>query len=191
MTETTRTDPAYVAALIDEATKKSGLVWVAPVPEHPRWYDEAPRPYAVWLLWHEGAAYVLTGPHEQPAPGLPTTHRAVVTVRSKDKGGRLVSWLATVETLTAADEEAWGAVVPLLMAKRLNLPDGEAAAARWAAGCVVCRLAPTGQLVDSPADPPTGSGALPPPDSPATTQTTVPFTVGGATSRPPRRRRPR
>ena len=70
--------------LIDEATKKSGLVWVGtPAAVSP-----------VWLLWHEGSAYVLTGPGEQSADGLAEGAPTTVTVRSKDKGGRLVTWEA-------------------------------------------------------------------------------------------------
>lgn len=52
------------AALLDEAMKKSGLVWVT-VPGR--------RPAPVWYVWRGGAdpaAYVLTGGGEQPVPGL-------------------------------------------------------------------------------------------------------------------------
>src|SRR5690606_10932142 len=75
-------------ALIEEATKKSGLVWVEGSTGPAR---------ALWHVWHEGAACVVgDGPGEQPLPGLADGARAQVTVRSKDKGGRLVSWTATV-----------------------------------------------------------------------------------------------
>ena len=67
--------------LIDEATKKSGLVWVT----------TSAGVSPVWLLWHDGSAYVLSGPGEQPCPGLEPGGGATVTVRSKDKGSRLVT----------------------------------------------------------------------------------------------------
>jgi hypothetical protein len=167
--------------LIDEATKKSGLVWiVTPAKVSP-----------VWLLWHEGSAYVLSGPGEQSAEGLADGVPATVTVRSKDKGGRLVSWEASVTSLTPGAED-WDAVVPLLMGKRLNLVDGEAAAARWAREAAIHRLTPTGRLVESPGasgSMPDGSLAGPPPATPATTDVPMPFTVGGSTRKLPRRRR--
>lgn len=167
--------------LIDEATKKSGLVWVGtPAAVSP-----------VWLLWHEGSAYVLTGPGEQSADGLAEGVPTTVTVRSKDKGGRLVTWEAAVTALTPGAED-WDAIVPLLMGKRLNLVDGEAAAARWAREAAIHRLTPTGRLVESPGasgSMPDGSLAAAPPPTPATTDVPMPFTVGSSTRKLPRRRR--
>jgi hypothetical protein len=167
--------------LIDEATKKSGLVWVT----------TPARVSPVWLLWHEGSAYVLTGPGEQSAEGLTEGGTATVTVRSKDKGGRLVTWEATVSALTPGTDD-WDTIVPLLMGKRLNLVDGEAAAARWAREAAIHRLTPTGLLLESPGASgfmPDGSLAGPPPATPATTDVPMPFTIGGSTRKLPRRRR--
>ena len=107
-------------ALIEEASKKSGLIWVqAPgVPARPLWH-----------VWHEGAACVVgDGPGEQPLTGLADGARAEVTVRSKDKGGRLVTWTATVRELASGSEE-WTAAVDGLKGKRLNAPDGDLSAA--------------------------------------------------------------
>jgi hypothetical protein len=167
--------------LIDEATKKSGLVWVT----------TSAGVSPVWLLWHEGSAYVLSGPGEQSADGLADGGTATVTVRSKDKGGRLVSWEAGVVALSPGTE-AWDTVVPLLMGKRLNLVDGEAAAGRWAREATIHRLTPTGQLLEAPGPSgsmPDGSLAGPPPPTPAATDVPMPFTVGGSTRKLPRRRR--
>ncbi|CAM5740196.1 hypothetical protein SALBM311S_12122 [Streptomyces alboniger] len=67
-------------ALVEEATKKSGLIW-AQGPGSPA--------RALWHVWHEGAACLVgDGPGEQPLPGLADGADAEVTVRSKDKGGR-------------------------------------------------------------------------------------------------------
>lgn len=168
------TSAQLIALLIDEATKKSGLVWVStPAASSP-----------VWLLWHEGSAYVLTGPGEQPGDGLEDGGGATVTVRSKDKGSRLVAWVADV-TRVLPDSEAWTEIVPLLQAKRLNLVDGQTAALRWARECLVHRLTPTGEIVDTP----DGSLAAPPVPTRATTDVPMPFTVGGSTRKLPRRRR--
>lgn len=148
-------------ALVEEAAKKSGLVWVTG-PAGPS------RP--LWHVWHEGAVCLVgDGPGEQPLPALTDGGPAEVTVRSKDKGGRLVTWSATVVAL-APGTDAWEAAVAELKGKRLNAPDGEAMPGRWARECRVLRLEPTG--VTTP--PPGGSLAAPPLPSPATTREPVP-----------------
>ena len=70
-------------------------------------------------------------------------------MRSKDKGGRLVAWPATVVEL-APDSAEWEAAVAELKGKRLNAPDGEAMPDRWARECRVLRLEPTGATVRLP-----------------------------------------
>jgi len=148
-------------ALVEEATKKSGLVWVKGPGSPAR---------ALWHVWHEGAACLVgDGPGEQPLPGLADGAAAEVTVRSKDKGGRLVSWAARVVEL-APGSEAWQAAVGELKGKRLNAPDGEAMTDRWARECRVLRLEPTGALGALP----DGDLAEPPLPTPATTREPVP-----------------
>jgi len=148
-------------ALVEEATKKSGLVWVGGPGVPAR---------ALWHVWHEGAACLVgDGPGEQPLPGLVDGGAAEVTVRSKDKGGRLVAWTAKVVEL-APGSEAWTAAVGELKGKRLNAPDGEAMTERWARECRVLRLEPTGAMGELPQ----GSLAEPPLPSPATTRQAAP-----------------
>ncbi|RPF36058.1 hypothetical protein [Streptomyces sp. TLI_185] len=148
-------------ALVEEATKKSGLIWV-------RGPGSAAR--ALWHVWHEGAACVVgDGPGEQPLPGLADGGGAEVTVRSKDKGGRLVSWPAKVVELTPGSEE-WEAAAAELKGKRLNAPDGEAMTGRWARECRVLRLEPAGASAPLP----DGSLAEAPLPSPATTRQPIP-----------------
>ncbi|MEP6461916.1 MAG: hypothetical protein ABJC62_00540 [Frankiaceae bacterium] len=167
--ELTPTESAVVA----EAMKKSGLVWLR--------VGEA-RASPVWHLWHENSAYVLHGGDEQPAPGLADAANVAVAVRSKDNGGRLVVWSASV-TAVSPDSAEWSTVVPLLAAKRLNAPDGPAAPERWARSCRISRLTPTGALLESWTDPDTGSGAAEAPETPATSWVPLPSWLG--------RRRPR
>ncbi|WP_330282333.1 hypothetical protein [Streptomyces sp. NBC_00588] len=148
-------------ALVEEATKKSGLVWVAGPGVPAR---------ALWHVWHEGAACVVgDGPDEQPLPGLTDGGPAEVTVRSKDKGGRLVAWQAKVVEL-APESEEWAAAVAELKGKRLNAPDGEAMTGRWARECRVLRLEPTGTTTPLP----DGSLAEAPLPTPATTRRPMP-----------------
>ncbi|GGV66394.1 hypothetical protein GCM10010294_19820 [Streptomyces griseoloalbus] len=148
-------------ALIEEATKKSGLIWVKGPGVPAR---------ALWHVWHEGAACVIgDGPGEQPLPGLADGGPAEVTVRSKDKGGRLVSWTATVVELPP-DSEEWTTAVAELKGKRLNAPDGEAMTGRWARECRVLRLEPTGATAPLP----DGSLAAAPLPTPVTTRQPAP-----------------
>nr|WP_320778317.1 hypothetical protein [Streptomyces sp. CRN 30] len=155
------TDALFERALVEEATKKSGLVWVR-APGGPA------RP--LWHVWHEGAACLVgDGPGEQPLSGLADGGDAVVTVRSKDKGGRVVTWEATVVQLTPGSPE-WEAAVAELKGKRLNARDGEAMPERWSRECRVLRLEPNGTTRPLP-----GSAlAEPPLPTPATTRRPVP-----------------
>lgn len=111
--------------LIAEATRRSGAVWV--------------EGSLVWHLWHDGAAYLVGGGPEQPLPVGPGD-RARVVVRSKAaQAGVVVSWSARVTRVEPGSEQ-WAEVVPLLAAERLNATPG--LVERWAAECVVLRLAP-------------------------------------------------
>ena len=152
------------AALVEEACKKSGLIWVA-VP--------GARDRAAWHVWHEqdgrGAVYVVVGGGEQSLPGLADGLAVRVTVRSKDKGGRLVAWPGLATRVVPGSEE-WSAVVPALHSKRLNAHDGEAQPERWAANSAVFRIRPHGDLFEGPGRYATASGAAPVPPSPATTR---------------------
>ncbi|MEU1119342.1 MULTISPECIES: hypothetical protein [unclassified Streptomyces] len=131
-------DPLLERALVEEATKKSGLIWVQ---------GENSPARALWHVWHEGAVYVVgDGPGEQPLPGLVDGGSAEVTVRSKDKGGRLVAWTARVSELAPGSQE-WEAGVAELKPKRLN-----AVNLRWAEQCRVVRLTPRDVATSLPSE---------------------------------------
>ncbi|MFE0134396.1 hypothetical protein ACFWY6_22955 [Streptomyces sp. NPDC059037] len=154
------TETLLSQALLEEATKKSGLIWVR---------GEGPA-RALWHVWHEGAVHLVgDGPGEQPLPGLADGSTAEVTVRSKDKGGRLIAWTAAVSEL-APRSEAWEAAVAELKGKRLNAPDAERVPERWAAECRVLRLTPKDVVTDLP----DGSLAAAPLPTGATTRLPVP-----------------
>lgn len=134
------TDDSLLArALVEEATRKSGLVWVR---------GDGPA-RALWHVWHEGAAYVVgDGPGEQPLPpGLADGAVAEVTVRSKDKGGRIVAWTAVVAEPAPGSEE-WRAAADELKGKRLNAPDAQTMTERWARECRLLRLTPRDAVTD-------------------------------------------
>ena len=180
-------------SFVEEAMKKAAVAWIAPTgaagsPGSPgsagsarggaagRATDEAVarRATAVWCLWHDGALYVVSGPGEQPAPGLAESGAAAVTVRG-DHGGRIVTWPAAVYRVEPGTEE-WQAVAPQLAAKRLNAPGGaDETVARWAADCVLSKLVPAGEPTDAGAALPDGSLAEPPRPTPAAAATRRPF----------------
>ena len=164
---TTEGIPGYarMMTLAAEATKKSGLVWITPA--------GAARAEPVWHHWQDDAAYVLGDGGEQPLRGLAGATSATVTVRAKATGGRVVTWLATVERVAPGSEE-WERVIPEIHAKRLNAPDGSAAPQRWARESTLLRLTPTGEHLPLPIT----SGAAPPPPSPAVTSGPLPFVLG-------------
>jgi hypothetical protein len=123
-------------ALIAEATKRAGLIWIT-VPGQPR-----PRP--VWHVWRD-AAYVLTGPGEQDVPGLAAAGQVSVEVPSKDTGGSLVRWTAQV-TRVDPGSATWSEIIGALLTGRLNEPASPAApspAERWAEHGNVYSLTPT------------------------------------------------
>ncbi|MEU4096533.1 hypothetical protein [Streptomyces sp. NPDC026673] len=161
MTETV-TQPQLDRALIEEAVKKSGLLWV--------------DGQALWHAWVDGAVVVVGGgPGEQPlpGPGLSDGGTATVTVRSKDKGGRLVAFPVRVTELSA-DGEAWTAAVEELKGKRLNAPDAETMTGRWARECRVLRLEPAGDPLERPGAMPDRSGAAAPVPTAAVTRHPIP-----------------
>jgi len=152
-------------ALLEEAAKKSGLLWVQPAGQA--------RARALWHAWHDGAVVVVGDGAEQPLHGLTAGSTAVVTVRSKDKWGRLTGWSATVTELEPGSE-AWTGAVEELKGKRLNAPDTDTITERWARECRVLRLAPAGPLGEQPGAMPDGSLAATPMPTPAATRRPIP-----------------
>jgi hypothetical protein len=138
-------------ALIGEAARKSRVCWLSYVYDG----DSHVRDRLVWHGWHDGALVVLSGPAggdaeratgggpapEQVLPGIERAATVEVTLRSRDTGGRLVSWSATVEVVTPGTE-AWEAHASVLLGVRLNLADPAAARRAWAERGTVVRLAP-------------------------------------------------
>lgn len=154
-------------ALVDEAAKKSALLWVQT--------QAAPLGRAVWHAWLEGRAYVLTGGAEQPDPGLGASSTVVMVIRSKDTTSRLLSLPADVSTL-APDDADWLPATAELARTRLNLRDAEHAPNRWASDPAyrIFRLTPSGALHEQPGAYDEDSRRAAPVASPATTKTRSP-----------------
>jgi hypothetical protein len=162
-----------VHPLVAESMKKAALVWV-------EIDGQAASP--AWCVWHEDSAYVVSGPGEQPVPGLAQATACHVVVRSGDTLARIVRWPAEVSRVTPGTPN-WEAVVPTLIGKRLSLADAENAATRWAAECTVSRLAPAGSPDEMGEALPDHGHRATPPATPAATRTTVPYTLGRARGR--------
>ena len=112
---------AVLDALVDEATRKSGLIWVGAA-------GEPPRP--VRHIWHDGGAYLVVGGREQELPGVDVVQTVSVMVRSKDKGGRLVTWTAKPRQVVP-DGDEWATVVSIPTASGSTLPTANS---NWSAG---------------------------------------------------------
>ncbi|RFS85117.1 hypothetical protein D0T12_15305 [Actinomadura spongiicola] len=155
------------AALVEEAAKKSGLLWLD--------LPGLPQPRAAWHVWHEGSAYVLTGGEgEQPLPGLPDADRVTVILRSKDKGGRLLTFTAAVE-IVEPGTELWDAVAPLLAKDRLNAASHEGQVERWTTESWIVRLTPADEVVEAADE----YATVRPVPTPATTAGPPPRLFGG------------
>lgn len=162
-------DAALASALVEEACRKSALVWLRrPQDAHAS---------AAWHVLVDGAVHVVGGGQEQRLPEVADGDELEVTVRSKDTGGRLLRYRATVRTVLPGTEE-WDAVVPELHAKRLNPQDGEEQPARWARESTVLRLDLAGRPIEAPGRLSNRSHAAEPVDSPATTRGPLPFVLG-------------
>lgn len=169
------------AALIEETAKRSAVVWID---------TGFGRPVAAWHVWRDGAVHVVCGGGEQELPGLTQARIVQVIVRSKDSGARLMRWQASVTVLRPPEEAEeqpglWASVTKELAAKRLNAVDAATQPQRWALGSAVVRLTPTGSVGERPAYEngrstlPSDSLAAPPPRSPATTVTWLPWVLTG------------
>jgi hypothetical protein len=131
--------PELAAALVSEAARKSRVCWLS--------YSvgvDGERDRLVWHVWHDDALVVLSGDDGQQLAGLdalPDGSRVEVTMRSKDTGGRLVTWSGSAE-IVAPQDERWEGHAGALLGVRLNLRDPVAALARWRESCTVLRVTP-------------------------------------------------
>ena len=103
--------PLDVTALLGEAMSKSGLFWVD---------VEGDRTWPVWHVWDDGAAYVVSGPGEQPLPWLPPEVRLIL--RSKDTGGRLLTVRAHAHVLLATRPMGVAVAGPVFAARSVPRP---------------------------------------------------------------------
>jgi hypothetical protein len=125
-------------AVLDEALKKSTVVWV----EVPGEDGTGERAVPVWYGTLDGRVYVLVGGSEQHVPGLTEATGAVLIARSKEQQSLVAEVGATVRVVPP-DDPLFARVVPVLLPRRLNLRDGETAADRWRKECTLVELTPS------------------------------------------------
>ena len=171
--------PGLGRQLVIEAGRKSDLAWIGPMGR---------RQQGVWCEWHDDTLLVLTGGIgsagiEQPNPGLVDGTPADVTLRSKDKGVRVVTFRARAELLEPRSA-AWEAAADVLKAGRLNTLDSATVLQRWADECGIWQLTPTDQILEQPGSMSGASHRAVPAATPATTAGSAPLMIGKL---PPRR----
>ena len=115
--------PVADRALIDEALKKSGVIWLQT--------RATPEGQGFWHVWLDNTIYLLTGGPEQPDGALSVGDIVTVVVRSKETTARLISFGAGVSDLLPEDAD-WSAAAAALATGRLNLHDSPGAPDRWA-----------------------------------------------------------
>src|SRR5262249_21405458 len=109
-------DEGVVTALIAELGKKTSVCWL-------RYsvYDEPVREHGVWHVWHDDALALVSGGTEQVLPFIEDATSVEVTMRSKDNGGRLVTWVGAPSRLLPADDR-WETTVAALASARISIP---------------------------------------------------------------------
>lgn len=118
----------------EAALKKGSIMWLTiPQPTggtvtRPAWYVQQGR-----------KLFVIKGPGEQELPHLEDNSSVVVTVKSKEVKAALGTLSADVRVVEN-DSDEFAKIAALGMGNRLNLPDGEAAAARWQDTCTMVEL---------------------------------------------------
>ena len=173
-TPVTRT-AARDAALVAELAKKTAVSWVR----------HAGRSHPVWHVWSDGALCVVSGGTEQRLADIGDGEPVEVVMRSKDDGGRLVTWVGTASVVRPGQEE-WEPTTTALVAARLNLPDISTATERWARTSVVRRVVPTGEFLEAPGDLSDDAHLAVPVETPATTRGPLPRILHRRVRRRPR-----
>jgi hypothetical protein len=122
---------------LDAALSKSTIAWIQVEQADGKMVE---RP--VWYGYEDGRVFVLVGGEdEQQIPGIFDTTMVNLLARSKDKRSKVAEAECVVEKLPKDAE--WDRIArELLIGRRLNLTDGEAAVGRWKETCEIACLLP-------------------------------------------------
>lgn len=169
------TEPTDPAGALEAGMKGVGVVWLTPEKSTVQSRASPLTTGPVWHVWSDGACYLLTGPGEQPLPGIGHGGRCQVTARNT-AGGRAITWTATVEAVDPAGPE-WTAIAPRLAAGRLNGGDPVLVVPTWPGRLTILCLRPTGDLTTAGTGLPDDCQAAAPLPSPATTPYRMPSDI--------------
>jgi hypothetical protein len=156
---------ASTAALVAELGRKTSVCWLR--------YGGEDRPRPAWHVWHDGGLLLVSGGEEQQLPGFADAGRVEVTMRSKEDGGRLVTWVGAATTVQP-DDETWAQATTALAAARLSIPSLTETPRQWARTATVTRVVPTGEVLEAPGSLSDSDHAAPPAPTPATTRGPLP-----------------
>jgi hypothetical protein len=141
-------DPPYASAaptaVLNEALKKSTIIWI----EVPGPNGTGGKAVPAWYGTMDGRIYVLTGGSEQRIRGLDQADEVVISARSKDLQSLVTRMDASARVIPTSDP-LFARLVPVLLPRRLNLPDGEHAADRWRKECTLIELTPSAIPVEA------------------------------------------
>ncbi|HSV39926.1 MAG TPA: hypothetical protein VLI04_14305 [Nocardioidaceae bacterium] len=137
-------DPAVITALIAELGKKTSVCWL-------RYsvYGNPPTEHAVWHVWHEDALLLVSEGSEQPLPDITDAEWVEVTMRSKETGGRLVTWVGVPQRVLPKSE-GWPAAAAALASARISIPSLSETPKEWANTSVITRIEPSGEVLEAP-----------------------------------------
>jgi hypothetical protein len=137
-------DPAVITALIAELGKKTSVCWL-------RYsvYGDPPTEHAVWHVWHEDALLLVSEGTEQPLPLITEAEWVEVTMRSKDNGGRLVTWVG-VPVRILPTSPAWESAAAALASARISIPSLTETPKQWERTSVITRIEPNGEVLEAP-----------------------------------------
>ena len=130
--------PAPPAALVDEALRKSDILWLA--------VDTDPsKSVPCWFLYtKDKKLYVLSGEPQQIVPYAAQARRAHAILRWKGRDAQMVEFDAEVRPITAADKEQFEQVGHLLVAKRQSVrASASETIASWMRDGVILELVPS------------------------------------------------
>ena len=125
-------------AVLDEALKKSTVVWVDVLGEG----GTHGRAVPVWYGLLDGRVYVLVDGSEQHVPGLAEASQVVLSARSKEQQSLVAEVEASARVVPGSDP-LFDKVVPVLLPRRLNLRDSDHAADRWRKESTLVELTPS------------------------------------------------
>ena len=159
-------DP-FALALVAELGKKTSVCWLR--------YAEgyaAPTEHAAWHVWHDDALLLVSGGDEQPLPGISDAEEVAVTMRSKENGGRLVTW-AGAPVRIMPGTEAWAPAAAALASARISIPSLSQTPVEWARSSVITRIEPA-SVLEAPGSLPDSSHAAAPRPTTAITRGALP-----------------